>query len=575
MGQFTLSFDAFRFFEDGAESSSVGLVNQGINIGFDLAADFNFQLRVRLQESGGKSGATSDDFRLQYRKNGGTWTNVTTTSSNVKGFDSSDLTDGGATTNRLSGGSGSFVAGKISETGEVVDHQLTANNYTEHLYSLTLISADIALDDKIEFRVLLNGSTFTYNVVPKFTRINLPPGQPTLYTEDEAEFSTGRPSLEFSVVDPEGDDVTYELRIFKKAPVYAYIGGTANTQTFLPIEKVDITDMSLDKSLVYGARIDKIVMDDSYLYVGGWKSEDQLWKVDKFNLTKSQGMDCGGSILDMALDGENLYVLTNAEEILLIDVTAWSIEERRSFSHTVNQILVDENNLYVTGRTSSTHDHYLKLNKTTLATVSSFDVSVGSASSPSIAQDDNFVYSVVRTAAEAASLRRITKSTWSTDQNVDPGYTSVSAVSIWGDYFYVWESRTLHRHLKSNLSSSDSYPKTVEDMFLPTFFLIREGDAFAARAPLQEIDKVTWDLVGPSHNYHGGATGAVIYTVALDEGLDLALEAKSSESAGFENVDNPLDIDPFNSGDKIRYTVPEEDALVEDEYVWQVRGKDV
>jgi len=205
VGQFTLSFDAFRFFEDGAESSSVGLVNQGINISFDLAADFNFQLRVRLQESGGKSGATSDDFRLQYRKNEGTWTNVTTTSSNVKGFDSSDLTDGEATTNRLSGGSGSFVAGKISETGEVVDHQLTADNYTEHLYSLTLISADIALDDEIEFRVLLNGSTFTYNVVPKFTRTEAYSGVAEITAVASASTSGRRPNFYKAKVEATGE----------------------------------------------------------------------------------------------------------------------------------------------------------------------------------------------------------------------------------------------------------------------------------------------------------------------------------------------------------------------------------
>jgi len=216
VAQFTVSFDDFRFYEDGPESTSVGLEDQGVNIGFDLAADFNFQLRVRLQEIGGKDGDHSDDYRLQYSKNGGTWTNVTTTSSNVKGFDSTYLTDGEATTTARiwEGASNAFVPGKVSETGEVVDHRLTANNYTVHLYSLTLISADIAVDDEIEFRVLLNGSTFTYNVVPKFTRLNLPPGQPTLYTEDEKEFSGGRPSFEFSATDPEGDDITYEVEFY-------------------------------------------------------------------------------------------------------------------------------------------------------------------------------------------------------------------------------------------------------------------------------------------------------------------------------------------------------------------------
>ena len=83
------------------------------------------------------------------------------------------------TTNRLTGGSGSFVAGKVSENGVVTDLGWTANNYTEVLYSLQFIRADLANGDTIRFRVLRNGATtgLTYTVTPtvNVTIVTVPP----------------------------------------------------------------------------------------------------------------------------------------------------------------------------------------------------------------------------------------------------------------------------------------------------------------------------------------------------------------------------------------------------------------
>jgi hypothetical protein len=88
----------------------------------------------------------------------------------VVGFNSANLTDGGATTNLLGSGSGSFVAGKVSEDGLVDDHLLTASNYTEHLYSLTVESDAVGDGDTLDFRVLRNGAPIdTYTVTPRIT----------------------------------------------------------------------------------------------------------------------------------------------------------------------------------------------------------------------------------------------------------------------------------------------------------------------------------------------------------------------------------------------------------------------
>src|SRR6478672_579168 len=89
----------------------------------------------------------------------------------VSGYNSASLTEGAATTNRLSAGTGSFLAGKISEDGLVDNVAITASNYTEHLYSLTLVSSALSNGDTLDFRVLRNGATtgMTYTVTPRIT----------------------------------------------------------------------------------------------------------------------------------------------------------------------------------------------------------------------------------------------------------------------------------------------------------------------------------------------------------------------------------------------------------------------
>jgi hypothetical protein len=87
----------------------------------------------------------------------------------VSGYNSASLTDAGATTNRLGAGTGSFVAGKISEDGIVDDHQLTASNYTEYLYSLSISSSLTSYADTLDFRILRNSLAQNYTVTPRIT----------------------------------------------------------------------------------------------------------------------------------------------------------------------------------------------------------------------------------------------------------------------------------------------------------------------------------------------------------------------------------------------------------------------
>lgn len=178
---FAITQAAYRWYEDGTESGSTAFAAENtaapVNI---FSGNVFLAVRIRLDETGSGSiaGATTDDYQLQYSKNGGAFTSVTGASSNVRAYDSSNLTDGNATTARLTAGAGSFVAGEISEDGLVDDRQLTANNYTEHLYTVQFTAADLTAGDSITFRVLLNGATtnVTYSQTPTATISNTAPG---------------------------------------------------------------------------------------------------------------------------------------------------------------------------------------------------------------------------------------------------------------------------------------------------------------------------------------------------------------------------------------------------------------
>jgi hypothetical protein len=165
---------AYQFFDDaGTESGAASLAALNTSVVGQLVAGDGFGvLRVRLQNTSANTGQVSDDYQLQWEKNAsGTWTTVTTGGTTVLGYNNTNLTDGGATTNRLGAGSGSFVPGKVSETGDVPNLAITGSNYTELVYALTLKAANLADADTLRFRVLRNGVTtvMTYTVTPTIT----------------------------------------------------------------------------------------------------------------------------------------------------------------------------------------------------------------------------------------------------------------------------------------------------------------------------------------------------------------------------------------------------------------------
>lgn len=156
-----LTLAAFRFYnDDGSESAATAIEDQNTNVIAAIpSGNYSFHLRLRLQETAGVSGLSTDDFTLEYRRNGGAWTAIFSGSGSfVQSFDSTHLTDGSATTSRLTGGSGSFVPGEVDEIAFADNIQITASNHTELLYTGRIIGADCADQDLIEFRVTKNSA---------------------------------------------------------------------------------------------------------------------------------------------------------------------------------------------------------------------------------------------------------------------------------------------------------------------------------------------------------------------------------------------------------------------------------
>lgn len=164
--------EVYRFYnDDGSESANTAAAAQDTALGLTLlsSGDGKVALRIAIAETaGGTSGNATDDFALQYDTNAsGTWTTITTGTSKVKAFNSSNLTEGGATTQRLTGASGTFSAGKCSEDGTVDDLQIAASFNSEMLWAIQVDYANVSNADALTFRVLCNGAVIeAYSVTP-------------------------------------------------------------------------------------------------------------------------------------------------------------------------------------------------------------------------------------------------------------------------------------------------------------------------------------------------------------------------------------------------------------------------
>jgi hypothetical protein len=173
---FTPDFNAFRFYDDSAgEATSVSLTAaQDTDATVNADSNIAFQLRCRIDETGGADGSSMDDFQLQSSKNGGAFINLGTADigDGIHAV-TAGLTNNGTTTNRSSEsisdpGGGSFDTGEQSTDGLIDDMLLTASNFTEVVFGIEIVSANVADTDFFRFQ-FSNSSVNSNNVTPQVT----------------------------------------------------------------------------------------------------------------------------------------------------------------------------------------------------------------------------------------------------------------------------------------------------------------------------------------------------------------------------------------------------------------------
>jgi len=133
----------------------------------------NTTFRIRFVLSNTGSGATNNgSYQIFVSKNGGSYTQVTTSSSNVRNADASTVADAQSISTGnflLTAGSGTAQAGEYDENGTTT-LTLTNGNYTELEFGLTIVAADVAHGNTLDFRVYVNGAAIdTYSYTPRIT----------------------------------------------------------------------------------------------------------------------------------------------------------------------------------------------------------------------------------------------------------------------------------------------------------------------------------------------------------------------------------------------------------------------
>lgn len=176
VAMFTPHFNASRFYDDDAgEAVSTPLAAQDTDITVNVdGGNVALQFRGRIDETGGASGTTMDDYQAQYSKNAAAAADLTTTDSGdgIRAV-AAGLTNDNATTNRATDGisdpgSGSFDAGEQSDDGVVDNMQLTSGNFTEHAHGVEIVAANVADGDTfdLDFRT---PSAIVNNVTARIT----------------------------------------------------------------------------------------------------------------------------------------------------------------------------------------------------------------------------------------------------------------------------------------------------------------------------------------------------------------------------------------------------------------------
>ena len=143
--------------DDGSESGATWIAAEGK--GADWAKDTNLRFRAAVAKT--NAGTASKAFKLQYSKNGGTWTDVTGSSSNVRMAASANLTEGADTTQQISTGD-TFVTnnnGQEDNDGVTTASEFQGNDTAELEFCVQIRSAEVTVSSRIGLRVVESDGT--------------------------------------------------------------------------------------------------------------------------------------------------------------------------------------------------------------------------------------------------------------------------------------------------------------------------------------------------------------------------------------------------------------------------------
>lgn len=136
-----------------------------------IAVDATFLLRFTVQETGATAAGNTDQ-QFQCRLNGGTWQNITTTSTIVKAVTTTVFANGADLTKRLTG-TGTFESSGDGGTHDGLSggaqNDIAASGNSETECALQIVSGDVVHNDAIEFRLTSPDFTITNDIVPAIT----------------------------------------------------------------------------------------------------------------------------------------------------------------------------------------------------------------------------------------------------------------------------------------------------------------------------------------------------------------------------------------------------------------------
>jgi hypothetical protein len=190
---------AYRFRnDDGSESAATWKAAQNTNV--TLSEDATFRLRFEVQETAGNPASTFDhrQYKLQHRRNNGTWDDTGPSSLVIRTIASTHVVPDEATTNQLTAGTGTFSAGAVDEDdGALTVASIAASGHTEVEFVLILRGADVEGADTIQLRLRrLSGNPLdTYTQTPTVTVESAAPPPPAAFVFG---VGTGYPRSEWS-----------------------------------------------------------------------------------------------------------------------------------------------------------------------------------------------------------------------------------------------------------------------------------------------------------------------------------------------------------------------------------------